>query len=393
MDILFITHRKPKVPGKGDQVRAFQQIRSLLGKGHTVHYLYQENDEAYWCCAASLMNGSNEEKFKMKAKNNNFSIIRSFFLKKYPLSVSLASFPILNVLLERILSKTHYDIIHVQSKMLHNFPLLTIPNSKLIVDYIDAISLNLERRYRRSKNPFEKLVVGGELGRMKKYEMFIKTQSSKAIITSPADKEYLHSRRVSEVDVVPNYIDLSYFYRNPMENRKNALVFTGTMNYAPNVDAAKRLVKEIYLPLKAKIPDLECWLVGANPAADIKKLHKIPGVVVTGFVEDIRPWQWKASVYVCPLRFGAGQQNKILEAAGLGCPIVMSTITNSGIGFTHQEEAFVCEHNDEFVTQIERLLHDHELAETVTVKASDFVSEHFSQKKVTDQLIAAYTAS
>ncbi|WOV84515.1 glycosyltransferase [Sporosarcina jeotgali] len=393
MNILFITHRKPEIPGKGDQVRAYQQIRSLVNKGHTVHCLYQENEEASWCCGSSLLNGVNDEKYKMNAKNNRFSILRSFLFKGYPLSVSLASFPILNVLLERILSETQYDVIHVQSKMLHNFQSLNTSGSKVIVDYIDAISLNLERRYQWSNNPFEKLIVRGELGRMKRYELFIKTQSSKAIITSPADKEFLHSRRVKEVDIVPNYIDLSYFHRNLSENRMKALVFTGTMDYAPNVDAAKRLVKEIYLPLKAKNPDLECWLVGANPAADIKKLNNIPGVVVTGFVEDIRPWQWKAAVYVCPLRFGAGQQNKILEAAGLGCPIVMSTITNSGIGFTHQEEAFVCEHNEEFIKEIERLLNDHELAGMVTAKASDFVSEHFSQKKVGDQLVSAYTAS
>lgn len=393
MKILLITHRKPEVPGKGDQVRAFQQIKGLLDNGHTVHYLYQEKSNAYWCCAASLVNGSDEKKVTMKTKSNHFSIVKSYLLKKYPLSVSLASFPLLTELLERIVSETQYDIIHVQSKMLHNFSSIITPNTKWIVDYIDAISLNLERRYKESKNPLEKLVVWGELGRMKKYELFIKKQSSKAIITSLADKDFLRSRRVSEVEVVPNSIDLSYFHRKPMEEKKNALVFTGTMNYAPNVDAAKRLVKEIYLPLKTNIPDLECWLVGANPTAELKKLKKIPGVVITGFVEDIRPWQWKAAVYVCPLRFGAGQQNKILEAAGLGCPIVMSTITNSGIGFTHQEEAFVCEHNSEFITHIERLLDNQNLAERVTKKANEFVAEHFSQKKVADQLIAVYTAS
>ncbi|MGG3887511.1 glycosyltransferase [Metabacillus fastidiosus] len=391
MNILFITHRMPKVPGKGDQVRAFQQIKSLLKKGHTVHFLFQEKDEAYWCCASSLIDGDQEEKHKLKAKNKHFSIIRSFFLKGYPLSVSLHSFPVLKAFLTSITSQMHYDVIHIQSKVLHNFSSINIAGSTIVVDYIDAISLNLERRYKWTKNPLEKLAVRGELGRMKKYEEFIKRQDLKAIITSPADKKFLYSRRAREVDVVPNYIDLSYFHLNHLESRKKALVFTGTMNYAPNVDAATRLVKDIYLPLKEKFPDLECWIVGTSPSSDVQKLGKISGVIVTGFVEDIRPWQWKAAVYVCPLRFGAGQQNKILEAAALGCSIVMSTITNSGIGFTHNEEALICEYNKEFVAHTEQLLRNKELAESLAGKARQFVASHFSEKVVADQLIAAYT--
>ncbi len=390
MNILFITHRVPKVPGKGDQVRAFQQMKSLVSNGHTVHFLFQENDEAHWCCASSLIDGSPEEKDRLKAKNNHLSIIRSFLLKGYPLSVSLHSFPILTVFLKNILSQMHYDVIHIQSKVLHNFSSLDIPHSTLVVDYIDAISLNLERRAQWTKNPLERLAVGGELGRMKKYEKFVDAQGSKAIITSPADKEYLHPKRYGDINVVPNYIDLSYFHMNRLENKKNALVFTGTMNYAPNVDAAIRLVKDIYLPLKEKFPDLECWIVGANPSSDVQRLGKISGVVVSGFVEDIRPWQWKAAVYVCPLRFGAGQQNKILEAAALGCSIVMSTITNAGIGFTHQEEALVCEDNEEFITCTEQVLRDREYANSLAERARTFVSNHFSEQIVTDRLIEAY---
>ncbi|RJS58699.1 glycosyltransferase [Bacillus sp. PK3_68] len=392
MKILFITHRMPKVPGKGDQVRAFQQMKSLVKKGHTVHFLFQEKDEAHWCCASSLIEGSGKEKQKMKVKNKTLSIIRSFLLKGYPLSVSLHSFPVLKAFLTSITSQVHYDVIHIQSKVLHNFSSLNIPNSTMVVDYIDAISLNLERRYHWAKNPLEKLAVKGELGRMKKYESFIRDQGVKTIITSPADKEFLHSRRAKQVNVVPNYIDLSYFHLNhSIEDKKKALVFTGTMNYAPNVDAAMRLVKDIYLPLREKFSDLECWLVGAYPSADVQKLSKISGVMVTGFVEDIRPWQWKAAVYVCPLRFGAGQQNKILEAAALGCSIVMSNITNSGIGFTHNEEALICEQNKEFVEHTEQLLINRELAAKLAGRAREFVAHRFSEEVVTDRLISTYT--
>ncbi|MGG3449605.1 glycosyltransferase family 4 protein [Domibacillus aminovorans] len=391
MNILFITHGKPEVPGKGDQVRAFQQIKSLLKKGHTVHCLFQEKNEAYWCCATSIINGESKEKHKIKTKSKHLSVAKSFFLKGYPLSVSLHSFPTLKGFLKQITDQTHYDVVQIQSKVLHNFSTNSIPGSTVLIDYIDAISLNLERRYKWTKKPLEKLAVKGELGRMKKYETFIKKQCSKAIIISPADKEFLHLRRVSQVDVVPNYIDLAYFHMNKfVENRKKAIVFTGTMGYAPNIDAAVRLVKDIYRPLKKKFSDLECWIVGANPAAEVKKLNKIEGVTVTGFVEDIREWQWKAAVYVCPLRFGAGQQNKILEAAALGCPIVMSNVTNSGIGFTNNEEAIICESNKEFVAQTEQVLLNQNLAESLAKQASHFVASHFSEEIVANQLVSAY---
>ncbi|MFK2826716.1 glycosyltransferase family 4 protein [Bacillus sp. B190/17] len=394
MKVLFITHRKPKVPGKGDQVRAFQQMKSLLKKGHIVHCLFQEKDEAYLCCAASMVNGDNTEKYKIKTKNNHWSAVKSFFLKGYPLSVSLHSFPVLEVFLKTLTHHFHYDVIHVQSKVLHNFANISISGSTVIVDYIDAISLNLERRYKWTRNLFEKWAVRGELRRMKKYEAFIKKQCSKAIIISPMDKKFLHSRRAKQTDVVPNYIDLSYFHMNQfVESRKKALVFTGTMSYAPNVDAAVRLVNDIYLPLKKTSPDLECWIVGTNPSAEVQKLNKMDGVTVTGFVEDIRHWQWRAAVYVCPLRFGAGQQNKILEASALGCPIVMSSVTNAGIGFTNNEEAIICEYNEEFIEQTERLLLNQQHAEILAKRARVFVASRFSEEIVADQLVAAYTSN
>ncbi|KZR59547.1 glycosyltransferase family 4 protein [Pseudobacillus badius] len=390
MDILFITHRRPKIPGKGDQVRAFQQMVSLLKRGHRVHCLFQEKNEAY-CYSLSSAKGDMEEQYRLKGNAGYLPLLKGFFLKGYPLSVSLHSFSALTSLLQQLLSCTDYDVIHIQSKLVHNFTTVQPPRSTVVIDYIDAISLHLERRYKRVKNPIEKLAVKGELVRMKKYEAFLKNQEAKAIITSPADKEFLHFGRASQADVVPNYIDLSYFHLNPLiKSKKTALVFTGTMSYAPNVDAAVRLVKDIYQPLKKKLPDLECWIVGTNPSSAVKRLSNISGVTVTGFVEDIREWQWRAAVYVCPLRFGAGQQNKILEAAALGCPIVMSRITNLGIGFADQEEAVICEQDQEFIAQTEKLLADHHLREALGGGARQFVAARFSEEKVANQLIAAY---
>ena len=369
-------------------------MKSILKKGHSVHCLFQEKDEAYWYCATSLINGDSKEKYKMKTKSKHLSVAKSFLLKGYPLSVSLHSFPDLETFLKKITDHIHYDVVHIQSKVLHNFPDIGILGSTVLIDYIDAISLNLERRYKWVKNPIEKLAVRGELERMKKYEDFINEQCPKTIITSLADKEHLHSRRARHVDVVPNYIDLSYFRMNGfIENRKQALVFTGTMSYAPNVDAAVRLVKDIYLPLKKKFPELECWIVGDNPSVEVQRLNKIDGVTVTGFVEDIRPWQWNAAVYVCPLRFGAGQQNKILEAAALGCPIVMSNVTNSGIGFINNNEAIICEYHEEFIAQTERLLLNQHLAESLAKQARNFVTSRFSEEIVADKLIVAYTTT
>lgn len=392
MNILFITHRRPAVPGKGDQVRCFQQMQMMKKRGHTVHCLFQEKNQLFWGQMLSDQ-GEMKEMSVKKTRVNYLSILRSFCIKQYPLNMSLHSFPYMPGFLEEVTTDQSYDVIHIQSKVFHNFPDIEHYQASVIVDYIDAISLNLKRRYDFTKNVIKRAAVRGEFLRMRKYEEFLKNRVKKAIITSPIDRNFIKPERADQIQVVPNFIDLDHFYWNKDQTKKEAIVFTGTMSYAPNVDAAIRLVKHIFPALKQKFPQLECWIVGAHPTAEVKKLAEVEGVIVTGFVDDIRDWQWEAAVYVCPLRFGAGQQNKILEAAALGCPIVMSEVTNGGIGFEKGIEAAIAGSDEEFVEYVEQMLKNRLKSMQMAARAREFVVGRYSEEIVANQLAGYYGLS
>ena len=131
--------------------------------------------------------------------------------------------------------------------------------------------------------------------------------------------------------VVPNGVDLAYWVRGSPELGRDAIVFTGAMDYPPNEDAALFLVETILPLVWAREPRAQLWIVGRDPTRRLLAAGGRVGVTVTGFVDDVRPYLERAAVFAAPLRFGAGIQNKVLEAMAMEVPVVASPIAADGL--------------------------------------------------------------
>ena len=141
---------------------------------------------------------------------------------------------------------------------------------------------------------------------------------------------YVHT----PISVIPNGVDLEYFEPTRPSGRAyipNRIVFTGNMSYRPNVDAVQHLVTAVLPRIRQEIPDVQLWIVGMDPSPAVRRLADGDRVVVTGRVDDVRPYFDSAAVAVAPLRVARGLQNKVLEAMAMRVPVVASPAAFAGI--------------------------------------------------------------
>jgi glycosyltransferase involved in cell wall biosynthesis len=181
----------------------------------------------------------------------------------------------------------------------------------------------------------------------------------------------------NHLKVFPNGVDLSTFKSNGHDyTQNNVLLFTGYMNYAPNVDAVLYFAKDIFPLLQKQFPNLRFVIAGQKPVEAVLNLAG-NGVEVTGFVENMADWYKKAAIVVAPLRFGAGTQNKVLEAMAMGVPVVCSKIGFEGLGITSGEGAFLGENMNSFADQIKTLILDVELRQKTGELGKEVVRSKF----------------
>ena len=215
-------------------------------------------------------------------------------------------------------------------------------------------------------------------------------QVDRVVVTSSNDAKALErSVDTKRLYAIPNGVDLDYWsYRRAPEGRE--LVFTGNMSWPPNVDAAERLAREILPLVRRELPETKLVIVGASPTSRVLALAELPGVKVTGTVPDLRPYVWRASAYVSPLRFGAGVKNKILEAMALGTPIVGTRQSLTGTPLVHGKEVWIGDDAPTMAAGILEIMKNERLAETLSRASRRRVESEYNWARVASQFEALY---
>ncbi|MGC8744909.1 MAG: glycosyltransferase [Verrucomicrobiia bacterium] len=184
---------------------------------------------------------------------------------------------------------------------------------------------------------------------------------------------------------VPTGVDIEYFKPDGRLPENGLILFLGSMDWMPNIDAVEYFTESIYHKIKTKYPEARFIVVGRNPTKSIRDLsQKHSSIIVTGTVEDVRPFLKKASVMVVPLRAGGGTRIKIYEAMAAGVPVVSTSIGAEGLAVEHNKNILIADSPEEFAEQTIRLLKDKMLADTIAANGRRLVEENFSWKKVVD---------
>ena len=281
--------------------------------------------------------------------------------------------------LEAILAGSACDLIlDIGGLMLRNLP----PEASappVVVDSIDEPGITFERALQQASLS-EKPRLWRTLWLYSRINRQISTRARANVYASDLDANY-YARRFpgARVESIPNGVDAEFFHPSSIAPDPRLIAFEGNMGFEPNVDAAQFLCREILPRLWNRQPTLRASLIGREPAESVRALAN-ERVFVSGTVADIRELLWRASIFVCPMRLGAGIKNKILQAWGLGLPIVATPQALGGLAARDGENVLIGDDAESLAQAVQRLLDAPELGARLASKGRQLVLEKYTWK-------------
>ncbi|MCG3116092.1 MAG: glycosyltransferase [Candidatus Manganitrophus sp. SA1] len=229
-----------------------------------------------------------------------------------------------------------------------------------IVDIIDSLSLFMDSCLKIKKGLRKKLTDYVNFIWAKRYEKIHFSKARHSIYITPADRDYAKKGSPqSTLWVVPNGVDTDFFRSNKVTPKNNSLLFTGVMDYPPNVGAMTYFINMVLPLVREKMPDVSLTIAGRNPTAELQSLvSQASGVKLTGFVEDIRPFFEEAAVCIAPIVTGSGLKNKVLEAWSMSKPVIATSFSCNGIDAVHGKNILIADTPQLFADAVISLLSD-----------------------------------
>jgi polysaccharide biosynthesis protein PslH len=290
--------------------------------------------------------------------------------------------------LARLLAEERYDILQVEGIEMAPYALGAAPSARprIVFDDHNAEYLLQKRNCltdaRRPARWLAALYSFIQWQKLAIYERRVCRTASTVVAVSEADRQAI--RKLAHdlpVAVVPNGVDLEFYRPGALAPEPalgaHALVFTGKMDYRPNVDAVLWFAEAVLPLIRAWVPDARFYVVGQQPHVRLQPLEQDAAVVITGRVPDVRPYIAGAAVYVVPLRIGGGTRLKVLEAMAMGQAIVSTRLGCDGFRFTDGQEVRFADEPEAFATSVIALLLDRQKAAALGHAARAHVEAHF----------------
>jgi sugar transferase (PEP-CTERM/EpsH1 system associated) len=363
-ELLYLTHRLPYPPNKGDKIRSWHMLQ-YLSRHFRVHlgcFIDNEEDWEHTRRVAALC--ASTRFIDLRRHAARWRAMQAL-LARQSMSVHYYRDP-------QLLAWVH-DLLaggRVRHALAYSGPMAQYldggAGSALyrLIDFVDVDS-DKWRQYADSKPWPVSLLYRRESQMLLQYERHIAQQFSAASFVSQAEATLfrqcapLARRKTGHFN---NGVDAAYFAPGlalplaPYPAGAQVLVFTGAMDYWPNIDAARWFVQQVWPALRYRYPALLFYIVGSHPAAQVRELARVPGVVITGTVPDIRPYLAGATLAVAPLRIARGVQNKVLEAMAMGKIVLATPQALEGIAAQPGLELLLARDEIEFIHHATRVL-------------------------------------
>jgi polysaccharide biosynthesis protein PslH len=270
----------------------------------------------------------------------------------------------------------------------------------VVWDSVDCISHLFRQAASLSKSRLNRLVARLELGRTERYEGWLSAQFDRVLVTSQSDQRALEQLARTyrgpaggqvEVSVLPNGVDLDYFRPgDPAGRESETVVISGKMSYHANVTMVLHLLEEVMPRVWAVRPEVKLNIVGKDPSPAVQAAARRPNVTLTGAVADVRPYLQQATVAVAPIRYGAGIQNKVLEAMACATPVVASPQAASALQAVPGRDLVLADEPSVMAQEILSLLSTPAKARRMGDNGRDYVQRNHDWKHVTGQLVETY---
>ncbi|GAC1353822.1 MAG: glycosyltransferase [Ktedonobacteraceae bacterium] len=291
--------------------------------------------------------------------------------------------------IDALLSQDQYDVVIFESVFMAGYRL---PEGiAAVVDQHNIEYELLQRTYEREKIGSRKLYNWWESRQLKSVELE-RCRNAQGLLVTSERESLLLKRLLPEciIEVVPNGVDLDIFCDSDwQQHANNLIVFTGTMNYYPNIDGVLFFARECWPLIRAQVPDARWQIVGKFPPPEVQHLAELPGVSVTGAVPDVKPYLASATVAIAPLLIGSGTRLKILEALAMHKAVVSTSLGCEGLAVVSGKHLLVADQPQEFARSIVDIMRHAEKRIALGTAGRKLVEAEYSWQQCSDKAIYA----
>lgn len=380
-EILFLAHRIPWPPDRGDKIRSFHILERLKSVA-PVHVGAFADDAADMSHARNSREGLASLHVEWRSKSPWRAGLEAY-MRGAPVSLASFSSNAMRRWVDSVLAGGKISHIVAYSGQMAQY----VPDGfhgRFLMDFVDVDSAKFES-YALGGNPFLRRIYAREGERLAEFEAATARRADACLFVSEAEAELFRQRSgAANVHAVGNGIDTVFYdpaggfpklhppFADPL------IVFTGQMDYRPNIEAVADFAHHALPAIRSAHPGTTFAIVGRNPTRRVSELSALPGVQVTGAVADVRPWLAAADVVVAPLRIARGIQNKVLEAMAMARPVVASSAAAEGIEAADGTHFRIAASVADEAAIIIELLADNSRRAALGKAAREHVSAHYS---------------
>jgi len=381
MNILYVCHRIPYPPNKGEKIRALQQIKHL-SRRHHLHL---------FCLADRREDIKEADNLKEFCQTVEVEYLNSFIGKLKSLPSLLFSSPMtlkyfysakLMAKVNAAAAKIHFDIaIAYSSGMIPYIERLDMPK---VYDMVDLDSQKWLQYSEETPFPFS-WIYNQEGKNLFEYEKSSSRQAEVTLFVSKEEGRILKEKgNPKRVEAVASGVDLDFYDINTPPDQaisamnRPTMIFVGAMDYKPNIVAVRRFADQVLPKVSKEIKDPLFLIVGSSPAAKVQALDRNPNIIVTGRVDDTRPYLKAAQAAVIPLTIARGMQTKVLEAMAMSLPVVLTGGAATGIDGESGRDYIISDTDQEIADAVIMLLKNKDKAKMLGSRARDYIEKNFN---------------
>ncbi len=387
LKILFISYDFPYPPSGGSISRDYNLIKQL-SKNHELHWINRtirgDIKQEYKDEMGKYFKEMNI--IKWDYSQNPAGLFKSL-VSNIPYIIRRFESAEMKDIVKETINKNKFDLILCDHIYMSQYLPDSITGKIPVIPNNEDCGFTYYKRMTENSGFARKLYAGSQWKKLLNYEIGVLKKYNVYITTSEKEKNLISQYyNEAEIEVIENGVDTVFFSENKRKNLNPNIVFTAWFKYYPNSRAVIDFVNNIFPKIKKGIPDIKFYIVGKEPPQKVKDLEKTEGVIVTGYVDDVREYLGNADAAVIPLKIGGGTRLKILEAMSMKIPVVSTVLGAEGLDVEDGKNILIARNDDEFAQKVIGVIKDKNLSKHLSENGRTLMEEKYDWDKIGNKL-------